>query len=167
MHFLVNSGLTKVGQCNRSTPTPNHRQYRGALFTDNLNTRIKSTKSWSSCYHLHTSVCNSVCKLVIKYSPGKKSVCVYEWVCWWVPGWRMVEWFLTSNVEACCYSVTQSFPTLCDPMDCSMPAFSVLHHPPELSQTHVHWGSKAIQSSHPLLSPSPSAFSLSHHWGLF
>ena len=46
--------------------------------------------------------------------------------------------------------------TLCDPMDCSMPSFSVLHHLPELAQTHVHWVGDAIQPSHPLLSPFSS-----------
>ena len=55
---------------------------------------------------------------------------------------------------------------LCDPMHCSMPGFPVLHHLPELGQTHVHWVSDAIQSSHPLLFPSP-ALSLSQHQGLF
>ena len=39
-------------------------------------------------------------------------------------------------------------PTLCDPMDCSTPGFPVLHHLPEFAQTHVHWVSDAIQSSH-------------------
>ena len=38
-----------------------------------------------------------------------------------------------------CCSGAQSHPTLCDPMDCSMPGFPVLHHLPELAQTHVHW----------------------------
>ena len=35
-------------------------------------------------------------------------------------------------------SAAQSCPTLCDPMDCSTPGFSVHHQPPELTQTHVH-----------------------------
>ena len=35
-------------------------------------------------------------------------------------------------------SVTQSCPTLCDPMDCSMPGFPVLHSLPEFTLTHVH-----------------------------
>ena len=52
-------------------------------------------------------------------------------------------------------SVTQLFPTLCDPMDCSMPGFPVHHQLPDLTQTHVHWVRDAIQPSHPLLSPSP------------
>ena len=63
--------------------------------------------------------------------------------------------------------VTQSCPTLCDPMDCSTPGFPVHHQIRELAQTHVHQVSDAIQLSHPLSSPSPSAFSLSQHQGLF
>ena len=61
----------------------------------------------------------------------------------------------------------KSCPTLCNPMDCSTPGFSVLHYLPEFSQTHVHWVSDAIYPSHPLSSPSPPALNLSHHQGLF
>ena len=43
----------------------------------------------------------------------------------------------------------------------------VHHQLPEFTQTHVHWVSDAIQPSHPLLSPSPPAFNLSQHQGLF
>ena len=63
-------------------------------------------------------------------------------------------------------SVTQSCLTLWDPMDCSTPGFPV-HQLLELTQTHVHWVSDAIQPSHPLSSPSPPAFNLSQHQGLF
>ena len=66
----------------------------------------------------------------------------------------------------CCFSVTQSHPTLCDPMDYSTPGFTALYHIPELAQTHVHWVSDAIQSPHPLLFPSPPLFNLSQHQGL-
>ena len=52
----------------------------------------------------------------------------------------------------------------CDPMDCSMPGFSVHHQLQEFIQTHVHWVSDAIQ---PCLSPSPPTFNLSQHQGLF
>ena len=45
--------------------------------------------------------------------------------------------------------------------------FSVLHHLPEFTQTHVHWVSDAIQPSHPLLPPSPLALNLPQHQGLF
>ena len=64
-------------------------------------------------------------------------------------------------------SVTQSCPALCDPMDCSTPGFPVHHQLLKLAQTHVHRVSDVIQPSHPLSSPSPPAFSLSHHQGLF
>ena len=60
-------------------------------------------------------------------------------------------------------SVDQSCPTLCDPMDCSTPGFSVHHQLPELAQTHVHWGGDAIQPSYPLSTPSPPAFNLSQN----
>ena len=52
-------------------------------------------------------------------------------------------------------------------MDCSTPGSPVLHHLPGFAHTHVHWVSDAIQPSHPLSSPSPPAFSLSQHQGLF
>ena len=64
-------------------------------------------------------------------------------------------------------AVAQSCPTLCDPMDCSMPGFPVHQQLPELAQTYVLWVGDAIQPSHPLSSPSPPAFNLSQHQGLF
>ena len=64
-------------------------------------------------------------------------------------------------------AVTQSCPTLCDPMDCSTPGFPVHHQFPEFTQINVHWVSDAMQPSHPLSSPSPPAFNLSQHQGLF
>ena len=51
-------------------------------------------------------------------------------------------------------SVAQSCPTLCDPMNRSMPGLPVHHQFPELAQTHVHWVGDSIQPSHPLSSPS-------------
>ena len=63
-------------------------------------------------------------------------------------------------------SVAQSCLTLCDPMDYSTPGFPVLHHLPEFGQTHVRWVRDAVQPSHPLLPPSPFAFSLSQHQSL-
>ena len=53
-----------------------------------------------------------------------------------------------------CCSVTKSCLILCDPMNCSMPGFSVYHYLPEFSQAHVHWASDTIQPSHSLLLPS-------------
>ena len=64
-------------------------------------------------------------------------------------------------------SVAQLCPTLCDPMNHSMAGLPVHHQLPEFTQTHVHWVGDAIQSSHPLSSPSPPALNLSQHQGLF
>ena len=64
-------------------------------------------------------------------------------------------------------SVTLSCPTLCNPMDHSMPGFPVHHQLPEFTQTHVHQVSDSIQPPHPLSSPSPPALNLSQHQGLF
>ena len=57
-------------------------------------------------------------------------------------------------------SVSQSCPTLCDPMNRSMPGLPVHHQLPEFTQTHAHQVDDAIQPSHPLSSPSPPAFNL-------
>ena len=81
----------------------------------------------------------------------------------------------------CCWQYAESFfnffssavpshsviSSSCNPMDCSTPGFHVHHQLPELAQTHVHWVSDAIQPSYPLSSPSPPAFHLSQHQGLF
>ena len=64
-------------------------------------------------------------------------------------------------------SVAQLCPTLCNPMDCSRPGLPAHHELPEFTQTRVNWVGDAIQPSHPLSSPSPPAFSLSQHQGLF
>ena len=64
-------------------------------------------------------------------------------------------------------SVAQLYLTLCDPIDYSTPGFPINNQLLQLVQTDVHWVSDAIQPSHPLLSPSPPAFTLSQHQGLF
>ena len=65
------------------------------------------------------------------------------------------------------FSSVQSCLTLCDPMDCSTLGLPVHHQFPEFTQTHVRRVGDAIQPSHPLSPPSPPAFSLSQHQGLF
>ena len=65
-------------------------------------------------------------------------------------------------------SVTQSCPTLYNPMNHSTPGLHVHCQLPEYTQTHVHWvGDARQQPSHPLSSPSPPALNLSQHQGLF
>ena len=75
---------------------------------------------------------------------------------------RLVITFLPKST-----SVTQSCPTLCDPMNRSTPGLPVHHHLPEFTQTHVHRVCDAIQPSHPRSSPSPPAPNLSQHQRLF
>ena len=62
------------------------------------------------------------------------------------------------TVEVVCYCLVtkSSRGTLCDPMDCRMPGFPVLHYLPEFAQTHIHWVCDAIQPSHPLSFPFSS-----------
>jgi len=74
----------------------------------------------------------------------------------WIPNLQSVQFS----------SVAQLCPTL-QPLDCSTSGLPVHHQLPELTHTHVHWVGDAIQPSHPLSSPSPPAFNLSQHQGLF
>ena len=64
-------------------------------------------------------------------------------------------------------SDTELCLTLWDSMDCSMPAFPVLHCLLEFAQTHVHWVGDAIQPSHPLSPSSPPALNPLQSQGLF
>ena len=75
--------------------------------------------------------------------------------------------YIYISVYVCVYisvqfsSLAQSCLTLCNPMNGSTLGFPVHHQLPEFTQTHVHQVSDAIQPSHPLSSPYPSAFNLS------
>ena len=62
--------------------------------------------------------------------------------CWWIL--KLLPCLMSIS------SVTQSCPTLCDPMDCSTPGLPVHHQVPVFTQSHVHWIGDAIQASHPL-----------------
>ena len=71
--------------------------------------------------------------------------------------WAIKHWFSFS-------SVTQSCPTLCHPMECSIPGFPVHYQKPETTQIQVHWVSDAIQSSHPGGLPSLRSHRVGHDW---
>ena len=90
-------------------------------------------------------------ELSLDFSMGKNSL-VFPW--------------LQDRIQ---FSSVQLFSCvwLCDPMNCSMPGLLVHHQLLESTQTHVHWVSDAIQSSHPLSFPSPPALNLFQHQGLF
>ena len=96
---------------------------------------------------------------LLHHSPwGHKELDTTEWL-------NMHASYLYPSVQFS--SVAQLFPTLCDPMNHSTPGLPVHHQLPESTKTHVHWVSDAIQPSHSLSSPSPTAFNLSQHQGLF
>ena len=82
--------------------------------------------------------------------------------------WLLTNFSKTSIINFSSVQFSRSVcPTLCDPMNRSMPGLPVHHQLPESTQTHVHRVGDAIQPSHPLLSPSPPALNLSQHQGLF
>ena len=90
----------------------------------------------------------------------------------WTRKWKPTLLFLPGKSHgqrslAVFSSVTQLFPTLCDPVDCSTSGLPVHHQLSKFTQIHVHWVSHAIKPSHPLSPPSPLAFDLSQHQGLF
>ena len=92
-----------------------------------LFSRVSSSPRNSVCMYVYVCIC--ICMYMYVY------VCMY--VC--------MKWLLSHF--SCAW--------LCEPMDCSTPGFPVHHQLPELTQTHVHRASDAIQSPHPLSSPSP------------
>ena len=93
---------------------------------------------------------------------------IYKMGWYWFRLYRKCSkrWCTVWNSTFSFSSVTQLRPTLCNPMDCSMPGFPFHHQLPELAQIHVHWVSDAIQASHPP-SPPSSVLNLSQHQGLF
>ena len=85
-----------------------------------------------------------------------------EPACWFIK--QGSEYFtLSGSLKIQFSSVTQSYPILRDPMDCSTLGFPIHHHLLELTQTHVYWIGDAIQPSHPVALPSPPVFNLSQH----
>ena len=78
-----------------------------------------------------------------------------------------LSWMEKEELDIQFSSVAQSCLTLCNPISPRTPGLPVHHQLLDLTQTHVHWVSDAIQPSHPLSSPSPPAPNPSQHQGLF
>ena len=80
---------------------------------------------------------------------------------------HFLHWIPNEKRDLQFSSVAQSWPTLCDPMNCSTPGLPVHHQLPEFTQTLVHRVGDTIQPPHPLSSPFPPAPNPSQHQGLF
>ena len=76
-------------------------------------------------------MCMHVCIHLYKY----KCTCVYKFM--YIHA-HIIKSATYIKIFVCCRSVAKSSLTLCDPMDCSLPGFSVLYHLPEFAQIHVH-----------------------------
>ena len=116
-------------------------------------------QQWLTVQHME------LCSML--WQPGQEESLGENWymhVYEWVP--LLSTWNCHNTINQVCAWVL-SRVWLCDPMDCSMPDFPVLHSLPEFAQTHVHWVSDATQPSHSLSPPSPLALNLSQHQGLF
>ena len=74
--------------------------------------------------------------------------------------WSLYPWTTRKAHSKCCCSVAQSYPTLCGPMDWSTPGFPVLHHLPELTQTHAHLSWTARRSNQSILKKINPEYSL-------
>ena len=130
------------------------------------------------CPSLSPGACSNSCPLSrqchptisssVTPSPPSLSLSHHQGPFQWVSSSHQVAKVLELQHQSIQFSlVTQSCPTLCDPMDRSTPGLPVHHQLPELTQTHVHRVGDAIQPSHPLSFPSPPTFNLSQHQDLF
>ena len=126
-------------------------EYNGYYFASEVSSWSSFFPNFTACHHWDQSSLQPACHIYItscllaRHNPS----CVLPLV------------FIILLLFSC-----SVLSTLCDPMDCSVPSLPVPHHLPELAQTHVHWFGDAIQPSHPLTSPSPSAFNFPQHQGL-
>ena len=106
-----------------------------------------------------------------KISPQHKTANSGIWIQWYTKGSHSkksdLAKLLTKVIQVQFSSVTQSCPTLCNPMNRSTIGLPVHHQLPEFTQTHAHRVHDAIQPSHPLSSPSPPAPNPSQRQGLF
>ena len=114
--------------------------------------RLKQTNSTSHA----SSILSQCLEHIFSYFSPRIMFCVkLPWTnLLLAPGASRLHKARAGHVHCCC-AVTQSCPTLCNPMDCSTPGFPGLNRLPGFAQAPVHWVGDAIQPSHSLSSPSP------------
>jgi len=94
-------------------------------------------------------------------------------ICAWVSRIQMSVFIYINEFKVfkwdicCCFSIAKSCLTLCNLMDCRMPAFLILQYLLEFAQTHVYWVGDPIQTTYPLSLPSPPALNRSQEQSLF
>ena len=131
---------------------------------------LRSAFGWEQSVWLK-DVIRDLCALYEQYKGARARKPSQDWgKLVYFENWENLSWcYKTSKViqlNKSVSSVTQSCLTLCDLVDCSTPGFLVHHQLLELAQTHVHQVHE-IQPCLPLSSPSPPAFCVSQHQGLF
>ena len=125
------------------------------------NTALTKSLPWSKSYSSkeETNTCLLLIIIIVVVITCNTFVVFWAKCCFYLSIYPLLSVQFSSVAHPC--------QTLCDPMDCSTPALPVHHQLSEVTQTHVHWVGDAIQPSHPLPSPSPPAFNLSQHQGVF
>ena len=151
-------------------PLPSSLYYLSSSFIVH-NTELHQTGSSPALFHWGTPALRDYAL----YITGFQYI-ISQWMNEWIPitytsfistGNSVINKIVIALSSVQFSSVTQSCPTLCNPMNRSTPSLPVHHQLPESTQTHVHRVGDAIQTSHPLLSPSPPAPNPSQHQGLF
>ena len=147
---LQSKGLPRV----ISNITVQTHQLYGAQLFPYMTTGTIALTRWTFVGNIMSLLLNMLSKLIITFLSRSKNL--------------LISWL--GSLSAVIFqfsSVSQSCPTLCNPMNHSTPGLPVHHQLPESTQTHVHRVSDAIQPSHPLSAPSPSAPNPSQHQSLF
>ena len=137
---LQSKGLPRV----ISNITVQTHQLFGAQLFPYMTTGTIALTRWTFVGNIMSLLLNMLSKLIITFLSRSKNL--------------LISWL--GSLSAVIFqfsSVSQSCPTLCDPMNHSTPGLPVHHQFPESTQTHVHRVSDAIQPSHPLSAPSPPA----------
>ena len=119
-------------------------------------------KTWSSDSCL-TQTVHATLRLACVCPSELKTLCQIWLLHWGKQPWEPRAWLILLQFS----SVTQSCPTLCDPMNRSTPGLPVHPQLPGFTQSCIHRVNDAIQPSHPLPSSSPPAPNPSQHQSLF
>ena len=172
MHFLCSSSIF----CSLSTISDHHIDDLSSRYCKTCPTALKLTPHFLEdlvSIYVYLNRYKGLGIIWLSCSSFPFLTCRCRWYeifkHWKYPKMRRINmalWILMTLWQVQFSLVAQLCLTLCNPMDCSMPGLPCNHQLLEFTQTHVHWVGDAIQSSHPLSSPSLPPFNLSQHQGL-